>query len=86
MESIKTSAGVIRPGDTIRIIRMDSSATPSAAFPNGVDHQAESYNGAVGTVSHIDDEGQIFGSWGGLGVQPWRDVIQKVEDMKESDK
>ena len=31
------------------------------------------YDGAVGTVEHIDDAGQLHGTWGGLAVIPEED-------------
>lgn len=69
-ESINTNAGKIKPGTVIRIIRLNDSTTPSPAFPDGIDHQAHAYNGKTGTVDHIDDHGQIHGTWGGLAVIP----------------
>lgn len=40
------------------------------------------YNGREGVVEHIDDMGQIHGSWGGLAVQPERDCITVLEEPK----
>ena len=31
------------------------------------------YNGAEGVVTHIDDIGQIHGTWGGLALVPGDD-------------
>lgn len=42
-------------GDTIRINYMKDEPQ---------------YAGKEGTITHIDDFGQIFGSWGGLAVIP----------------
>ena len=36
------------------------------------------YNGKSGTIEHIDDCGQLHGSWGGLAVQADRDKWQKI--------
>lgn len=68
--SIETNAGTVVPGTLIRIVRMADKATPSRAFPDGIDHQARAYNGKTGRVNHIDDQGQIHGTWGGLAVIP----------------
>lgn len=81
--SIETNAGTIVPGTLIRIVRMADEATPSRAFPDGIDHQARAYNGKTGTVNHIDDRGQIHGTWGGLALQADRD---EIEILKQPDK
>ena len=55
-------------GDTIRIISM-----------NGEPH----YSGKEGVIKHIDDIGQLHGTWGGLAVIPGEDsftVIQQKEN------
>lgn len=52
-------------GDKIKIIRM-------------VDEP--SYNERTGVIEHIDDAGQLHGSWGGLAVIP---EVDKVELVKE---
>ena len=49
---------------------MQDQTTPSAAFPDGIDHSATEYNGKEGTVTVIDDTGQFHGTWGGLAVIP----------------
>ena len=36
------------------------------------------YNGKSGTIEHIDDCGQLHGSWGGLAVQADRDKWEKI--------
>lgn len=46
-------------GDTIRIIHL-----------SGEDSR---YDGATGVVTHIDDMGQLHGTWGGLAVIPEED-------------
>ena len=81
--SIETNAGTVVPGTLIRIVRMADEATPSRAFPDGIDHQARAYNGKTGTVDHIDDQGQIHGTWGGLALQANRD---EIEILKQPDK
>ena len=44
-----------KKGDTIRIIEMVGEPR---------------YSGKIGTVEHIDDIGQIHGTWGGCAIQP----------------
>lgn len=48
-------------GDVIRIIEM-----------KGEPH----YTGKTGTVTFIDDAGQLHGTWGGLAVIPEEDEIE----------
>jgi hypothetical protein len=36
------------------------------------------YNNRQGTITLIDDWGQLHGTWGGLAVQPERDKIKKI--------
>lgn len=57
----------IHKGDTIRITRLDDPYTP------------ESYVGREGVVEHIDDAGQLHGTWGGLAVIPGVDGVQIVK-------
>lgn len=38
------------------------------------------YNGKEGVINHIDDIGQLHGTWGGLAVQPERDIIEVIND------
>ena len=68
-----TPSGTVRPGTRIRIDRMKCETTPSAAFPDGIDHHARALDGKEGTVLLIDDAGQLHGTWGGIAVQPDRD-------------
>ena len=70
---INTPSGTVRPGTRIRITEMKATTTPSAAFPDGIDHQAEAYAGKEGSVTWIDDSGQLHGTWGGLAVIPGTD-------------
>ena len=50
-------------GKNIRIISMEGE---------------ENYNGKFGKVEYVDDWGQLHGTWGGLAVQPERDVYQVI--------
>ena len=55
-------------GDTIRIISMNGEPR---------------YSGKEGVIKHIDDMGQLHGTWGGLAVIPGEDsftVIQQKEN------
>lgn len=56
-------------GDKIKIIRMDGEPQ---------------YDGKIGYVEHIDDEGQIHGTWGGCALIPGVDEYESLEnqDMK----
>lgn len=38
------------------------------------------YTGKEGVISHIDSIGQLHGTWGGLAVQPERDIIEVIND------
>ena len=53
----------LKPGDRIRIIRMEGEPQ---------------YEGAIGTVDLIDDEGQAFGTWGGCAVIPGVDSYARI--------
>jgi hypothetical protein len=53
-------------GDRIRIIKMNDP------------YSGEKYTNKEGTVTFIDDIGQLFGTWGGLAVIPEIDEIQKI--------
>lgn len=57
----------ISVGDTIKIVRMDDPYIPKG-----------SYDGREGTVEHIDDAGQLHGSWGGLAVIPGVDSVKII--------
>lgn len=52
-------------GDTIRIINM-------AGEPR--------YTGRTGIVQHIDDAGQLHGSWGGLAIIPDEDSFEIITE------
>ena len=46
---------MVKVGDKIRIIQMNGEPQ---------------YSGVVGVVNHIDDAGQIHGTWGGCAIIP----------------
>ena len=46
-------------GDTIKIIKMEGEPQ---------------YANREGIVTHIDDAGQIHGTWGGCAIIPWVDT------------
>ena len=52
----------VKVKDIIRIDRMDDA--------DGKDTHASKYKGVTGTITHIDDAGQLHGTWGGLAVLP----------------
>ena len=58
---------MVKVGDKIRIIHMDGEPL---------------YSGKVGIVEHIDDIGQIQGSWGGCALIPGVDEFEIVEKQK----
>ena len=55
---------MVKVGDTIRIIDM-----------SGEPH----YCGREGVVTHIDDMGQLHGTWGGLAVIPGEDAYEVIQ-------
>ncbi|MBQ7995280.1 MAG: DUF4314 domain-containing protein [Bacilli bacterium] len=56
---------MVKVGDKIRIIHMNGEPQ---------------YNGKTGIVKHIDDIGQIHGSWCGCALIPSVDEYEIVED------
>lgn len=52
-------------GKTLRIVSMD-----------GEPH----YTGRTGVVRHIDDMGQIHGSWGGCAIIPETDTFEIIKE------
>jgi hypothetical protein len=42
------------------------------------------YSGKVGVVRHIDDIGQLHGSWGGCAIQPENDEFEVIEPPMSS--
>jgi hypothetical protein len=58
---------MVKVGDKIRIIYMKDE-------PN--------YTGKEGVVTHIDDIGQIHGTWGGCALIPGVDLFEIIEGRK----
>ena len=56
----------VKIGDKIRIIHLEG--------------EDNSYDDKEGTVEHIDDIGQLHGSWGGLAVIPGVDEFEVITD------
>ena len=52
-------------GDTIKIIHMKDEP---------------GYDGAIGVVEHIDDAGQLHGTWGSLAVIPELDEFEVIKN------
>ncbi len=76
LKEIITPAGAVKNGTRLRILRMQSETMPSRAFPDGIDHEAAAMTGKEGTVTWIDDAGQIHGTWGGLALIPGTDKFE----------
>lgn len=36
------------------------------------------YTGKVGIIQYIDDIGQLHGTWGGIAIQPEKDIVRKI--------
>lgn len=68
MAARKASNPEVKPGDRIRIIKMD-----------GEPH----YDGKEGEVDYIDDIGQIHGTWGGLAIVPEVDIYELITEAVE---
>ena len=64
-ESMLSSAG-FKIGDRIHITRMEGE---------------DQYTDKEGTVTDIDDLGQLHGTWGGCALIPNVDVFEKIEDL-----
>ena len=58
----------VKVGDTIKIIKMEGEPQ---------------YTGREGGVTHIDDAGQIHGTWGGCAVVPEVDEFIILEDISK---
>ncbi len=54
----------MKVGDKIRILYMDGEPQ---------------YDGRKGTVTHIDDAGQIHGTWGGCALIPGVDEYEVID-------
>ena len=46
-----------------------------------IPNEDEDYFGKVGVIEHIDDLGQLHGSWGGLALIPNVDEFVVVGDL-----
>ena len=55
----------VKIGDTIKIVCM-------VGEPD--------YDGMIGVVDHIDDAGQLHGTWGSLAVIPELDEFEVIEN------
>lgn len=60
----------VKVGDKIKIISLYDCG--------GEDVSAHEYAGKEGVVDHIDDLGQLHGSWGGLAVVPEVDEFEVI--------
>ena len=56
----------MKVGTKIRIINMDGEPQ---------------YTGREGVITHIDDLGQLHGTWGGCAIIPGVDSFEVVEDV-----
>ena len=54
----------VKVGDTIKIISMKDE-------PH--------YKDRVGVITHIDDAGQIHGTWGGCAIIPGLDTFEMIK-------
>lgn len=58
----------VKIGDKVRIIYMEGEPQ---------------YSGREGIVTHIDDAGQIHGTWGGCAIIPDKDSYEALERREE---
>lgn len=59
----------VKVGDKIKILSM---------------YNEPSYDGRVGVITHIDDIGQLHGTWGGLAIIPDADLfVLVVKDLEK---
>ena len=63
-EYAKSTSIEVKVGDTIHIVKMEGE---------------KNYDGKEGTVEHIDDLGQVHGTWGGCAVIPETDTFYIVK-------
>lgn len=42
-----------------------------------------SYSGRIGQITHIDDMGQLHGTWGGLAVIPDEDMYEVIANPND---
>ena len=59
---------MVKVGDKIRIVYMNGEPQ---------------YSGRAGIVEHIDDIGQIHGSWGGCALIPSVDQYKLIEEKNK---
>jgi len=59
---------MLKIGDKIKIISMNGEPQ---------------YAGKIGTVEHIDDMGQVHGTWGGCAIIPGVDEYEIITNNKE---
>ena len=65
-----------------QIIHIVAVHNPGSAYGEDFD---SGYNGKEGTIEHIDDIGQLFGTWGGIGIDPKVDeVVLSVDNYDKS--
>lgn len=60
---------MLLPGTIIRIIYMEGEP---------------SQTGKIGQVTHVDDIGQIHGTWSGLALLPGMDEYEIIENIDEA--
>ena len=63
-----TNTKNVKKGDKIRVICMSGE-------PN--------YTGKIGIVEHIDDAGQLHGTWGGCAIIPTEDDFEILQNEEE---
>ena len=56
----------VKIGDTIKIIKMEGEPQ---------------YTNREGVVTHIDDSGQIHGTWGGCAIIPESDIYIVTQEL-----
>lgn len=61
---------MLKIGDKIKIISMNGEPQ---------------YAGKIGTVEHIDDMGQVHGTWGGCAIIPGVDEYEIITNNKEQE-
>lgn len=66
-----TTTSDVKIGDRIRI--------------NHLEGENNAYDGKEGVVDHIDDAGQIHGTWGGLAIIPGVDDFEVITDSTETE-
>ena len=72
-QKLKERNGNIKVGDALVILKLKGEKT-------------DEYVGRFGIITHIDDMGQLHGTWGGLAVIPNEDLFLtrgNIEDEEE---